>query len=110
MSTCQNLRSCSLFKTLLNKLGDSYHVYCNIYKTHAMATHHKGTGWPLNRDANLTETEASVNIQDNNDNFEPLEQQNVTNLASLTWELDDICHRVQTREGQSVEGLHDIEA
>ena len=74
-----------------------------------MATCHRGTGQPLDRDANFNETEAGVNIQENYHNFEPLEQENVTNLANLTWELDDICHRVQAREGQSVEGLHHIE-
>ena len=74
-----------------------------------MATCHGGSGQPLDWDANLNGTDASVNIQGNYHNFEPLEKKNVTNLANVTWELDDICHRVQAREGQSAEGLHCIE-
>ena len=43
------------------------------------------------------------------DDFENVEQENHTNLATLTWELDDLCHRVQTGEGQPMESLHHIE-
>ena len=32
MSAHRNLRSCFLFKTVLNKLGDSYQAYINTYK------------------------------------------------------------------------------
>ena len=109
MSAHQNLRSCSPLKTVLDKLVDSYHAYYNTYKTHTMATHHGGVGKPLDMDANLNGTDASVNIQDNYHNFESLEQENVTNLPNLTWELDDIHHRVQASEGQSAEGLHCID-
>ena len=38
-----------------------------------------------------------------------VEWENHTNLAALTRELDDLCHRVQAGEGQPVEALHHIE-
>ena len=38
-----------------------------------------------------------------------MEQENHTTLANLTWELDDLCHRVQAGEGQPTEALHHIE-
>ena len=40
---------------------------------------------------------------------ENVEQENHTNLAILTWELDDLCHRVQAGEGQPAEVPHWIE-
>ena len=41
----------SPLKTVFNKLGDMYQAYCNTYKAHVtMATHHGGTGQPLDRD------------------------------------------------------------
>ena len=39
----------SHFKSVLNKIGDSYQTYINTYKTHPMATHHRGAGQPLER-------------------------------------------------------------
>ena len=41
--------------------------------------------------------------------FETIEQENHTNLANLTQELDDLCHRVQAGENQPAEALHHIE-
>ena len=29
---------------MFRKLGDKYQKYCTTYKTHAMTTHHGGTG------------------------------------------------------------------
>ena len=34
------------------------------------------------------------------DNFENTEQENHTNLVTLTQDLDDLCHRVLAGEGQ----------
>ena len=34
-------------------MGDKYHAYCTTYKTHAMATHHRGAGHPLDRCINF---------------------------------------------------------
>ena len=43
----------SLFKTVLGKIRYKYQAYCTMYKTHAMATYHGGTGCPLDRGINL---------------------------------------------------------
>ena len=49
MSAYHSTRSCSPLKTVLGKIGDRYQAYCTTYKMHAMATHHGGTGYPLDR-------------------------------------------------------------
>ena len=38
------IQACSPLKTVLRKLGDKYQSYCTRYKTHMMATCHRGTG------------------------------------------------------------------
>ena len=114
MSACHNLRSCSPLKTVLNRLGDTYQAYCNTYKTHTMATCHGGSGQPLDRDATPNGKDTDVNTLHNyhhedTGNFENVEQENHTNLAALTRELDDLHHRVQAGEGQTMEALYHIE-
>ena len=79
-----------------------------------MTTHHGGTGQPLDGNATPYGKDTNANILHNYhhedmDNFENVEQENHTNLATLTQELDDLCHRVQAGEGQPVETLHHIE-
>ena len=114
MSACHNLRLHSPLKTVINRLGDTYQTYCNTFKTHIMATHHRGSGQPLDRDATLNGKDTDVDIlhdyhhADTGD-FENIEQENHTNLATLIRELDDLCHRVQDGEGQPVEALYHIE-
>ena len=89
MSAHCNVRSHSLLKTVLSKLGDTYQAYHNTYKTHAMATHHGGAGQPLDRDTTLhgqdTDIPNDYHYEDM-DNFENTEQENHTNLATLTWD------------------------
>ena len=62
MSARCNLRSHSPLKTVLNRLGDIYQAYCNTYKTHTMATYHRGTGQPLDRDDTPNGKDTDVNI------------------------------------------------
>ena len=105
---------CSLLKTVFNWLGDTYQAYSNTYKMHPMDTHHGGTGLPLDRNATLNGKDTDANIPHNYhhegmDNFENVEQENHTNLATLTWELDDLHHRVQAREDQLIKALYHIE-
>ena len=98
MSDPCNLRSCSLLKTVFNKLGATYQAYCHTYKTHTMATHHGGAGQPLDRDTTPhgQDTDIPNNYHhEDMDNFENAEQENHNNLAILTQDLDDLCHRVQ---------------
>ena len=62
-------QSCSLFRTVLGKLRNRYQAYCTTYKTHAMATHHRGTGCPLDSDINLhiEDTEGITGLVDDNE-------------------------------------------
>ena len=114
MSAHCNFRSHSPLKTVFNRLGDTSQAYCNTYKTHAMATHHEGSGQLLDMDSTLNGKVTDDKIlhdyhhEDTND-FENIEQENHTNLAALTRDLDDLHHRVQAGEGQPTEALHHIE-
>ena len=69
-----------------------------------MATHHRVSGQPLDRAATPNGKDTDANIQydhhheDMND-IENIEQENHTNLANLTRELDDLHHRIQAGEG-----------
>ena len=79
-----------------------------------MAIHHRGSGQPLDRHGTPIGKDTDVNIphdyhHEDTDDFENVEQENHTNLAALTRELDDLCHRVQAGEGQPTEALHCIE-
>ena len=81
----------SPLKTVFKKLGDTYQAYCNTYKTHAMATCHRGTGQPLDRD--ITPHGQDTDIQndyhhEDMDNFENVEKENHTTLKALTQDLD----------------------
>ena len=111
MSACCNLSLHFLLKTVLNKLGDTYQACCNTYKTHAVATCHGGTGQPLDRDDTPHGKDIEVNIlhHEDTDDFESVEQENHAKLATLTKELDNLCHRAQAGEGQPMEALHCIE-
>ena len=114
MSAHHNLRPPSPLKTVFNRLGDTYQAYCNTYKMHAMATHNGSTEQPLDRDATPNGKDADVDILHNYHHedagdFETIEQEHPTNLADITWELDDLNHRVQAGEGQPIEALHCIE-
>ena len=64
---------------------------------------HGGAGHPLDRDDTPHEEDTEVNTPSNHhhedtDDFETIEQERHTNLANITWELDDLCHRVQAGE------------
>ena len=43
----------SPFKTMFGKIRDKYQAYCTMYKTHAMATCHRGKGCLFDRDIDL---------------------------------------------------------
>ena len=61
-------------KTVLGKIGDQYQAYCTTYKTHAMATCHRGAGHPLDRGLDLGDP-----VYDNQDR-----------LAALMKEINDL--------------------
>ena len=49
MSAHHSTRMHLSIKTILRKIGDRYQACCITYKMHTMATHHGGTGCPLDR-------------------------------------------------------------
>ena len=70
-----------------------------------MATHHGGSGSPLDRDTDITReipTTTVTNVENRQafhpvetDHFEDLEHNNHTNLTALTREVDDLHQQVQ---------------
>ena len=84
-----------------------------------MATHHGGTGQPLDRDTDMTREEqpvvnTDVEVQqdfhpEDTAHFEDVEHTYPTRLTVITRELDVLHQRIQAEEGQSTEYLHHIE-
>ena len=71
-------------------------LIATLTKTHAMATHHGGSGQHLERDINphkITDTEIE-HVQEfhhvNTNDFEDSETNNPTRLTAITRELDDL--------------------
>ena len=97
MSACCSLRSCSPLKTVFGKTGNTYQAYCHTYKIHAMATHHGGSGQPLDGDFTTHETteyeieHAQEFHHVNTNDFKESEPNNPTRLIAITRELDDLC-------------------
>ena len=60
MSAHCNFQMHSLLKKALNKIEDSYQTYINLYKMHAMATHHGGTGKPSEKDSDPQENDVTI--------------------------------------------------
>ena len=86
MSACHSLRQHSPLKKVLNKLEDSYKTYINTYKTHTMATHHRGTAQPLEMDTNPQEQDTDIPNDyqhEDMDYFENGEHENHTQLRDL---------------------------
>ena len=119
MSAHCSLRLCPPLKTVIGKTEDTYQAYCDMYKTHTMATHHGGSGQPLNRDIDVTREAhkaRNTDIEDtqdfhpvDRDHFEGLEHNNPARLTAITRELEDLCQHIQAEEGQPSEVLNCIE-
>ena len=78
-----------------------------------MATCHRGAGQPLDRDTAQhgldTDVPNDYHHEEDMDNFENAEQENNTNLKTLTQNLDDFCHRFQPGKSQPTEAINCIE-
>ena len=111
MPACHSLSLHSPLKSVLNKIADSYQTYCNTYKTHAMANHHRDAGQPSDRDHNLPEKDTDIpsDILEDIDNFKNVEHENHTTLKALTRNLADLWHRIENAEGQPMEDIHCLE-
>ena len=90
MPAHHSLRSCSPLKSVLNKIDLPNLLY--TYKTHTIATHHRGVGQPSDRDPNLPEqgTDIPSDHLEDMDNFENVEHENYATLKALTRNLDDL--------------------
>ena len=109
MSVCCSLRSSSPLKTVFGKLEDTYQTYRNTYITHAMATHHGGSGQPLDRNIDITKAQKTADTDSENTqdfhpmetgHFEDLQHNNPTKLTTLTRKVDDLHQQVHVGEGQ----------
>ena len=112
MSTCHSIRSHSVLKNVLTKLENSYQTYVNTYKTHTKATHHRGTGQPLEKDLNPQDQDIDIPIDyqhDNIDDFENVENENHTQLRDLTNKVDHLQHKIDVTEGQPTEAINCLE-
>ena len=77
-----------------------------------MATHHGGTGQPLEEDPIPHEQDTNIPKEyhhEDMDNFENVDHENHTTLKTLTRELDNLWHRVETAEGQPTEAINHLE-
>ena len=70
MSAYHSIRSCSLLKSVFGKIGDTCQAYCNTYKMHTMATHHRGIGCPLDKDMNREDPETAEMEIENTHGFD----------------------------------------
>ena len=92
MSACHNFWMHSPLKKVLNKLEDSYQTYVNSYKTHTMATHHRGTGKLSEKDSDPQEIDVAIHDEyqaDIND-FENIEPDHHERLRDFTHEIDHL--------------------
>ena len=107
-------------------MGDKYQAHCTMYKTHAMATCHRGTGCPLDRDIDLNiEDSETTGIDNNNESTHGLDAtvalggpeaeghssdptySNQAKWMALMREINDLHQWVEAGEGQPVEfALH----
>ena len=92
MSARHNVRTHSPLKKVLNKLGDSYQAYVNMYKMHMMTTHHGGTGQPSEMDpiSQAQDIDIPNDYPEDMDDFENIEHENNMQLKELTNELDHL--------------------
>ena len=100
MSAGHNFWMHSPPKKVLHKIEDSYQTYVNSYKTHAMATHHGGTGKPTEKDSDPQETNVTIHDEyqaDLND-FENIELDHHARLRDLIKEIDYLQQKVEANE------------
>ena len=76
-----------------------------------MATHHGGTGQPLEETSTSHEQDTDIPIEyhhEDMDNFENVEHENHIPLKILTREFYKLWHRVETAEGQPTEAINQL--
>ena len=114
----------SPLKTILGKIRDKYQAYWTTYKTHAMATHHKAAGCPLDRgidfnaedpepmdidNENIHSSDARVALGGPQAEGHPKDPayRNQDKLMALTRQRNDLHQQVEVGEGQPKQfGMH----
>ena len=101
----------SPLKKVLNKLEDSYHPYVNVYKTHAMATHHGGTGKPLEKDSDTQENDTTIHDEYQADisDFKNIEPDHHERLRDWNNEIDHLWQKVKTNETEPMNAINHLE-
>ena len=101
----------SPLKKVLNKTEDSYQIYINSYKTHAMATHHGGTGKPSGKDSDPQENCFTIHneYQADVNNFENVKPNHHARLRDLTNEIDYLWQKVEVNETQPTDAISNLE-
>ena len=105
MSSCHSLRSHSPLKKVLTKLKNSY-------QTHTVATYHRGTGQPLEKDPNAQDQDIDIPSDyqhGDTDDFENVENEYHTCLRDLTNKVNHLQHKVEATKGQSTEAINCLE-
>ena len=107
----RSLRAHSPLKKVLNKLGDSYQTYVNTYKTHMMATHHRGTGQAseIEPHPHAQDIDIPNDYEEDIDDFENVKHENHTWLKKLTNELDYLWHNVKAAKNHPTEAISHLE-
>ena len=107
MSAHHSTRMHLPLKTVFGKIGDTYQSDCNSYKMHAMATHHRGAGQPLDIELDLHKENQEIEstqyldaaVPEEMGHLEDPKHNHHTKLLALTRKLDDLCQWVQDEEG-----------
>ena len=83
---------------MLRKIGVKYQAYCTMYKTHAMATHHRGTECPLDRDINLhIEDSETTGLDNENESTSGSDTTVVLGGSEVGGHLNDLIHSNQAQ-------------
>ena len=77
MPACHSFQMHCPLKEVVNKIEDSNQTYISTYKTHTMATHHRGTGQHSEKDRHSQEQDIDVSneYQEDVDDFENVEHE-----------------------------------
>ena len=107
MSAHCNTRSHLPLKTVLGKIGDWYQAYCTTYKTHAMATCHKGAGCTLDRGLDIL-SEGSEHADINNDSTHSLDATVASGHPEAVGHPEDPVYNDQDRLTALIRGINDL--
>ena len=111
MSVCLNLRTHSPVKKILNKIGDSYQIYVNYYKTPAMANYYGGRGKTSEKDSDPQETDVAIQDEYQTDinDLEDIEPGHQAGLRGLTHEIEQLQQTVEANDNDPMNAISHLE-